>query len=73
MTKRNPEAKHDIPRAEALSIAKLGGAGAISTDTCAQARKLRALLKVEVKKAVQLRCGERWDAMLPAEQEAAVH
>ena len=73
MATRHPDAKHDIPRATALNIAKLGGAGAISTDTCNQARKLRALLKEEVKKAVQLQCGARWDAMTPAEQEAAVH
>jgi len=73
MATRHPDAKHDIPRATALNIAKLGGAGAISTDTCNQARKLRALLKEEVKKAVQLQCGARRDAMTPAEQEAAVH
>ena len=60
----DPDFKHDIPAPSELTIAKLGGGGAISTDTCNQARKLRRLLRAEVAKAVEAECGaERWADM----------
>ena len=38
-----------------------------------QARKLRRLLRAEIAKAVELRCGARWVTMSEAEQKAAIY
>jgi hypothetical protein len=58
-----PGLKHGLPLPSEFTLAKLGGGGAASTDTCNQAQKLRRLLRAEVAKAVEEQCGDRWATM----------
>lgn len=55
------------------SLHRLGGGGAIITDTCNTARKSRELLAQLIAGQVQEHLGsEEWDGMSPEESEAAV-
>eukprot|EP00957_Ditylum_brightwellii_P059322 4503180-Ditylum_brightwellii.AAC.2 len=48
-----PDYVHDIPDALLMDIGKLGGGGAITTDTCNSACKTRRLLADTVRLAAE--------------------
>lgn len=55
------------------SLHRLGGGGALITDTCNSARKSRELLATLIAQQVEEHVGPgRWDAMTEHERQAAV-
>lgn len=69
----HPMEKWTGPDPSRCSLHRLGGGGAIITDTCNTARKSRQLLAELVARQVQDHLGtEAWEAMSEAERNAAV-
>lgn len=68
-----PGEKWTGPDSSLCSLHRLGGGGAIITDTCNSARKARRLLQELISEQVQSHLGSAvWDAMSEQDQEAAV-
>ena len=66
-----PGVPHDIPAANEIDISKLGNGGAVCSDNCNPAMKVKRLLKAEIQAAVEAKYDAAAWAALSEEEKAA--